>query len=317
MKLFLHSVIRTVILFMFAGCLSISSYAASPDIRFSSGKSALKIPFELHNNQIYLQITVNDSKPAWFILDTGAGNIISRSLAQKLGLKLQEQGEFQAPGKSGIFKYALTKKVSFKLPGAVLTDENVAVVAFEDVEKCVGHSTDGIIGFELFNSAVVEIDYKMRLLNIFGAKSYQYSGKGEPFPIETMSNGHVTVRANFTPSAGRAPTTGKFVVDTGFALSLLLNSSFIRQNKLLADGQGQPFTVCGFGQAKAIKDKVAALWLGAYKFENATAIFSQPQSGVDEHADVDGLLGGEFLSRYKVIFDYSRGRMILEAYPQS
>ncbi len=314
MNLLFRLTIQTTALVLFAGCLSAVSYASSLDIRFNSGKFALKIPFELHNNQIYLHIPINGSKPLWFILDTGARTIINRSAAQRLGLKIQEQGQIQSTGESSFFKVASTKDVSFKLPGATFTTRNVAVVAFNDLEKCLGHTADGILGLEFFNSSVVEIDYKKRLVNIFEAKSYKYSGKGEPFSLETFSSGLVAVRADIKPS-GRASIEGRFMVDTGFTLSLLLNSPFVERNKLLTGVQEQNFTVCGFGEAKAIKDKVASLRLGSFKFDNLNTIFSQAKSGVNAADGIDGLIGGEILSQYKVIFDYSRGRMILESYP--
>ncbi len=316
MKSFLRLVNQIIALVILAGCLSIASYASSSDIHFDSGKSALKIPFELHNNQIYLQIPINGSKPLWFILDTGARTVISRSAAQKLDLELREQGQFQSTGELISFKVASTKNVSFKLPGAALTIQNVAVVVFEDVEKCVGHTADGIFGLEFFNSSVVEIDYKKRLINVYEAKSYKYSGKGEAVSLEPLSSGLITVRADVTPS-NRTSITGKFMIDTGFTLSLLLNSPFVEGNKLLAAGQGQNLTVCGFGEAKAIKDKVAALRLGSFKFDDLNTILSQAKSGVNAADDFDGLIGGEILSQFKVIFDYSRGRMILESYSQS
>lgn len=313
MKSFSRLVIRIIVLVIFAGCLFVVSYASAPDIRFDSGKSALKIPFELYNNQIYLQIPVNGSKPLWLILDTAATTILSRSAMQKLGLKVQEQGEFQSKGESIKFKYALTKNVSFKLPGATFKLQKVPVTDFESVEKCVGHPADGILGLEFFGSAVVEIDYKNRFLNIFEAESYKYNGKGESVLLEPLDNGYMTARAEIMPK-NRTPLTGKFMIDTGFALALLLNSPFVERSKLLTEGQGEEMTICGFGEEKSVKDKVAALRLGGFKFDELTTLFAKSKSGTTSSDDHDGLLGGEILSRYKVIFDYSRRQMILESY---
>src|SRR5258708_7835832 len=47
-----------------------------------------KIPFKLFNNHIYLNVRVNNSKPLWFILDTGAGDIIDLKHAKALNLEL-------------------------------------------------------------------------------------------------------------------------------------------------------------------------------------------------------------------------------------
>jgi predicted aspartyl protease len=308
---------RLIALLICAASLSTFSNASEPDIHFTSGKSALRIPFELHNNQIYLHISVNNSKPLWVILDTGARTIINRSIAQMLGLKLQEQGQIQSTGESAFVKVALTKDVAFRLPGVTFTQQAVTVLAFENLERCLGHTADGILGLEFFNSSVVEIDYKERLVNIYDAKSYKYSGAGEQFQLNILSSGLVFVQASVTPS-GRASVRGRFMIDTGFALSLFLNSPFVQENKLLDNTQGQDFSNCGIGgEAKAIKDKVGALELGSFKFNNLTAIFSLARSGINAASDVEGLIGGEILSRFKVIFDYSRQRMILETYTQS
>lgn len=234
-----------------------------------------------------------------------------------LGLKLQEQGQIQSTGESVSVKVASTKDVAFRLPGVTFTLQAVTVLAFENLERCLGHTADGILGLELFSSSVVEIDYKDRLVNIYDAKSYKYSGVGEQLPLKTLSSGLVFVQASVTPSS-RAPITGRFMIDTGFTMSLFLNSPFVQENKLLDNTQGQDFSNCGIGgEAKAIKDKVGALELGSFKFDNLTTIFSQARSGINAASDVEGLIGGEILSRFKVIFDYTRQRMILEPYPQS
>jgi hypothetical protein len=40
-------------------------------VRFASGRSTLKIPLEIDNNIILMQVRVNRSKPLKFIFDTG------------------------------------------------------------------------------------------------------------------------------------------------------------------------------------------------------------------------------------------------------
>jgi predicted aspartyl protease len=304
-----------ILLFVSAGCLWAPSQAASPDIHFDSGKSALRIPFELHNNQIYLQVSVNGSEPRWYVLDTGARTFISRAVAQRVGLKVQERGEFQSK-EAMTFKYALSHGVSLKIPGANLPIDQVVVVDFDYLSKCLGRPADGILGQEFFKSAVVEIDYKNRLINAYEIKSYQYTGTGKSVSIEPLGNGQITIRAEVTTS-NRPTFAGKFLVDTGFALSLSLNTHIVERHRLLAAGQNEEFTVCGFGESKAIKGKVASVQVDSFKFENATTLFSRAQRGDMAAEDIDGFIGGEILSQFKVIFDYSRKRMILEPYSQN
>ncbi|HKV37230.1 MAG TPA: hypothetical protein VJP89_23005, partial [Pyrinomonadaceae bacterium] len=67
-------IVASVLVIAFAAV----SLGKPSDVRFASGKSALNIPFKLLNNHIYLQVSVNDAEPLWFLLDTGAANIINR-----------------------------------------------------------------------------------------------------------------------------------------------------------------------------------------------------------------------------------------------
>jgi hypothetical protein len=66
---------------------------------------------------------------------------------------------------------------------------------------------------------------------------------------------------------------------------------------------------CGIGgSAKpTLVGKLEAIQLGGFKLSNPLTVFYQ-----DPPAEGDGLLGNLALRNFKVIFDYSRSRMILE-----
>src|SRR5262245_1330796 len=67
--------------------------------RFASGQIALRIPFELSNNFILLQVQVNDSQPLWFIFDTGASaSLIDAQLVKKLNLRTRGKAQGTAGG---------------------------------------------------------------------------------------------------------------------------------------------------------------------------------------------------------------------------
>jgi len=66
------------------------------------------------------------------------------------------------------------------------------------------------------------------------------------------------------------------------------------------------------GTAKAFSGRVKTIRLGSFQLENSVAKFSRATRGDDASASYDGLIGGDILRRFKVVFDYSRRRMILE-----
>src|SRR4051812_2711515 len=89
---------RSLSFSIFILVLSICPSVSGSDARFSSGKSALAIPFELDDNLIYVPVSINGSKPLSFILDTGAYTIVDLRRAQELGVQLKLNGQANGVG---------------------------------------------------------------------------------------------------------------------------------------------------------------------------------------------------------------------------
>lgn len=313
-------------------CLISCSTALGADARFSSGKSALAIPFELDDNLIYVRVSVNGSRPLSFILDTGAHSIIHARQARSLGLKLKLIGQAGGIGANQPDVYLVTEKVSFSLPGVALSPHRLVAVSLDAVEACVNEfvideqgrdlpsdrskhreakrDVEGILGKEFFDQFVVELDYAHRLLNVYDKSSYKYAGGGKDIPLE-IGEQHIFVQAQIS-AAGRAPLTGRFLLDTGSAQAVSLLKPFMDEHHLLPSTEGMTsLPVCGLGGYEKEKSWIGtleALQLGEFKVAAPVTEFrlSEPNT------DADGFIGGAVFRRFKVIFDYSRRRMILE-----
>ena len=313
-------------------CLISCSTALCADARFSSGKSALAIPFELDDNLIYVRVSVNGSRPLSFILDTGAHSIIHARQARSIGLKLKLIGQAGGIGANQPDVYLVTEKVSFSLPGVALSPRRLLAVSLDAVESCVNEfvideqgrhissdrskqkqpkrDVDGILGKEFFDQFVVEIDYAHRLFNVYDRSSYKYAGSGKDIPLE-VGEQHIFAQAQIR-AAGRAPLAGRFLLDTGSALAVSLMESFIDKHNLLPSTEGMTsLPVCGLGghaKEKSWIGALEALQFGGFKITGPVTEFrlSEPNT------DADGFIGGAVFRRFKVIFDYSRRRMILE-----
>ena len=304
----------------------------TPDVRFASGKSALNIPFKLLNNHIYLQVSVNDAEPFWFILDTGAPNIINRRHAPALGLKPVSTGQATGVGE-GVTDYFLTENVSFKLPGVAIANQKFGVLSLENVEECLTkidvdsegkittrtevrakgeHPIDGVLGAQFFRLFVVEIDYAAKMINLYESQSYRYQGDGEKSPLE-FEGPHIFMRASI--SAGtHSDLPGRFLIDSGSAMAVVFTSPFVEQNKLLPPAdQTTPFPACGIGgDSQTQIGKIGEVRLGKIKIENPITMFSQARNGELARSDYSGQIGAATLRRFKVVFDYSRKVMILD-----
>ncbi len=257
------------------------------DIRFTSGKSALAIPFELDGHRILVRVSVNDSPPLSFLLDTGVGHIIlGLQHAKSFGMRLQPAGKTSTtlPAAEQQNVYLVTDKASFSLPGVVFSSQILVAISLDKHQECTDQLThggrdqntssdqtvkegmrrvvDGYLGTGFFSSFVVEMDYPARLINLYDPQGYKYTGRGKSIPLEMSSE------------------------------------------KLKAA------TACMVGNRLEMwAGTLEALQLDDFKVSNPLTIFSQ----LSDDQDYDGFLGGLALRNFQVIFDYSRSRMILES----
>jgi hypothetical protein len=277
--------------------------SVSADLQFSSGQSARRIPFELVGNHIYLRGRVNDSGPRWFLLDTGAaGSYFDAQQAKALGLGVQ--GE--------------SKKVVIDFPGVKLRNQALKIqpLGFWIYD---GHAVDAILGYDFISRFIIEIDYANRTMSLFEPQSYKHLGFGEVIPLimlEDDSGGKVPLVRARIMQLGRDPIEGKFIADTGVRSSLSFNSPFVEANKLLQFTQKTIHAPLGGGsmvrESRQPVGRVPNLKFGSFTFKNSIAIFFRDKTGVLASPEFDGVIGGEILRRFKVVFDYSRQQMILE-----
>jgi len=316
-------------------CISLTSATHSLDGRFTSGNSALAIPFDLDaNNNIYLLVRVNGSRPVFFMLDTGAShNVLSLALAKSLGMKVEPAGTtIDATGAEPQDVYLVLGTTTFALPGLTFSDDTAVAISLDKMRDCAKQANydergqrlsrdqrvkresniivDGILGRKFFDTFVVEIDYAARLINVYDPLEYEYKGSGKILPLE-MDRRFLFVRAQVNAPGGPA-VTARLIVDTGSASVLMLTKQFTDKHKLLPSVEKlTASTACGVGGYEKEQRWVGTLetlQLGSLKLTNPLTVFFQ-KSGAE---DYDGYLGDSALKNFDVIFDCSRRRMVLE-----
>ncbi len=302
-----------------SGPVTLQGSGDAVTVRFAAGDRAVGIPFELHNNQIYLKVAVNESGPLWFILDTGASQtVLALRQARTLRLGLHSVGKVEGGIGEPADAYLATDAVSFAVPGIVISDASVAIIPLDLTEQCLRQSTesatappavDGILGLTLFRSLVVAIDYEARSMGLYSPRTYAYRGKGRTVALEADAQ-HIFVRGEIK-AAGRAALPARFLIDTGSATALSLTRPFTEVHRLLPPpDKVTPSIECGIGGNSTttnVVGTVEAVKLGGLTVVNPTAVFNtQPAA-----RDYDVLLGNPILERFDVVFDYSRRRMHL------
>jgi len=287
-----------------------SAREPSAKVQFVAGHRALNIPFEFEFNEIVLQVRVNDLAPVKFMFDTGAGiSVLSARKAAELGLK--QVDTVNATGVGGQLKGSLTTGVSLSVPGVKVIKQRLALLPL-DFPFCEGRDIEGVIGYDFIKEFVVEINYDARTISLFDPLSYRYTGPGEVLPL--IIKGTPRVRA-LIALPGKPPVEGLFEIDTGSDGSLTVNSPFVSRHQLLAALQTQVANIeRGLaGESSRIDARLGQLQLGRFTVAAPIVGFSTDTKGSMAAEDNDGPIGNEIMQRFKVIIDYSRQRMMLEA----
>ena len=121
------------------------------------------------------------------------------------------------------------------------------------------------------------------------------------------------MRAHIKPF-GHNTIEADFVIDTGASDAVYLTTPFVEKHGLLdtlVENVRIPVSGIGGDSAQNV-GRIEEIMLGNIVIENPVTFFSHDSRGAFANPDFAGIIGAEILRRFKVFFDYSGMRMILE-----
>lgn len=275
------------------------------------GKNKISFPFESYNNLIVVPVILNHRMPLRFVLDTGVrtsiltdrtfSDILNISYARKIPL-------VGADGDREIVAY-VANGISLKLPGVVGQGQALLVLEedYLQLKNYLGTEVHGILGYELFNRFIVEIDYESSILTLHEPYSYKPKRKRNVIHLEVQDT-KPYIHTNFQLQDGTT-INAKLMLDTGASHSLLLDLDSHPELKLpekvvranLGRGLG--------GDINGYIGRIESIEFGKYSFDNV--ISSWPDRGsfanILRRTGRQGTLGGGLLSRFTVVIDYFNG----------
>lgn len=265
------------------------------------------VPIEIVRGRAKVPLTVNDdATQRSFLLDSGYGiNMIHPKLVEQHSLK--RVGSLDIIGIAGREEAGTYAGAKLKLGEAEYTPKRIASLPSDARRRRV---EDGILGAGFFKRYVVEIDAAEKVMRLYEPKSFEYSGTGEVLKLDFPKDTPV-IEAEIVDAKGKA-IPARLEIDTGCDGPMCLGSHFVKAHELLDTTEnGRDGVRSGVGGGTRVRDgHVAQIKLGKFSLENPRTSFFLEGSPTDETQA--GHLGMPALMKFKVIFDYSRKRMILE-----
>ena len=287
-----------------------SAYAAPKvsvaDFSIAGGAHEATVPFQLLNNHIYANVSVDGHGPLLFIFDTGGHNLLTPPEAKELGVKVEGQLAGGGAGE-GTVDTGLTKISSLQIGGADVANQVFAVIDFA-APGVEGLQQKGMVGFETFRRFVTRIDYGKGTLTLIDPKYFNPSDAGTPIPF-VFNSDIPEVKGSFEG------IPGQFDIDTGSRAELTLTKPFVEANKLLTKHSSCVNAVDGWGvggPTRACVTRASELAVGPIKVNGVVTSFSTQDKGAFAAADYQGNIGTAFLKRFVVTFDYDHTIMYLK-----
>lgn len=312
---------RSVYLILF---IFIAAFLVVPDTaegqflgyRIDKDKKRVRLPFEIYNNLVVIPIRLNGVIPLNFVVDTGVrSSIITEKLVTDiLRLPYSRKITVNGPGDYVILEAYVVNMVDIVMEGAVGSDQSILVLEedYLQLRNYLGTEVHGMIGYDLFNRFVVEMDYSRRVMILHEPKYFTPPRRFKVIDM-TVEDTKPYMRANIILNDS-TKVNGKFMVDTGASHAIMLNEQSDPRIKVPTKYLKMDI---GRGLGGAISGKIGIIDeinFDKFAFEDVIASFPDPEAYPDTLGLVyrNGTIGGELLSRFNVIFDYFRNKIYLK-----
>jgi PDZ domain len=271
------------------------SQQPAASVRFRFGGDVAQLPAQFIGNLIFLPVKVNRSQPSLFELNsTAAISSVDPRRATELGIANVQGSVLNLSG------------VDISLP-------DFAQIADTDFGARVGRTYEGTIGNDVFAGVVMGLDYARQTVRMYDPAGYQYSGRGKSFPL-TFHDGMPVIPAKFNVG-GHRNVEGEFALNTGLDASVVISDKFAQQHHLFSSHMKTiPVAPGELGVGgSAVIGRIESFQIGEYEVQAPLAAFAQGELPGGGSAQFAGEIGGGFLRRFTVTFDYVRQLVILDS----
>lgn len=234
-------------------------------------------------NTLFVKAVLNGTDSLTLNFDTGSNNLslTAETLRNKISQPLK--------GRKNILSLGKKEYEGFRIYPVELS----------------GHGTDGRFGWDLFDGMVVELNYDRGLMVVHSQlPGYVKKDKGfKPLPMTYFDTLFFVETAM---KQGASTYTGRFLFDTGYQRTVMLDGPLLRANGFPADRMKVIKKVImkgGMGnEIPVITSGLESLSLGGYVLKSIPAqLLSESRPIKNKKMNI---LGNEILKRFNVFLDF-------------
>jgi hypothetical protein len=273
-----------------------------------------QVPFEFKGTHLSIPVKTKGSETLNFIFDTGAtGASIDSASAEKLGVSKENRQTVSVAGSGGSQSYQMAVDQNISVGDLHVKKLNLVLMNFSSLSNDIGSRLDGIIGYEILNQYVTQIDFDRKKLLFFdqitAVDTTGYTG----IPFEFSKNILIPRFPISVTLANGQTFTGKVMFDTGNAFSLIVSTPFSKYHDF-SSKLGQTSLTSGRGVNAITQDQLAnikAMSFNGFNF-GEMGIRLTVNDKAEPKDGYLGILGIEVIKRFNVILDYAHKKIYLK-----
>lgn len=273
------------------------------------------VPFKMVKNLMIIKLMVNGKGPFNFVLDTGVGLFLisDPKLIDSVSIKNLRSINITGFGDGEPLSAFVTPSIDVGFGSTTAKALSAAILKKDifELSNYVGMPVHGLIGYELFNSFIVKINFTLSTLTIYRPETY-IPRKG--YRVQLMIEDRKPYLVSNIQLTSGEKITAKLILDTGAGHPISLETN-----------GGVPFEVpkvniagnLGIGLTGPISgyiSRVKSLSLGKYTLNNVIAAFPDYDDVGSKVYSVsrNGNMGITILKRFNVIFDYNESALYIK-----
>ena len=273
------------------------------------------LPFRfVDEKHVLLTIGVNEVDSLTFFFDTGATtSLIDRNVAERIGVKANYQHTVQGGGGNKTYDVALLQTLT--LTNNITIDSvNLVLDDLTRLRSVLGENFDGIVGYSIVNAFITELDFDKRVMRLRPKTKLPDTTGYTRIPFEFANGIQIPQFEATLELSNRKQFTGKILFDSGAGLTLLVNTPFAEQHKLLEQSGKFVTTKRNNLSVESVTREVAAnaISFGGFVFRDLPVGLASDKEGVSAFPGYLGLLGSDIIARFNFILDYDAKMLYLK-----
>ncbi|WP_224483551.1 aspartyl protease family protein [Robertkochia aurantiaca] len=311
----IYVLFRSLLIYLLWGLFPVFLFSQG-DFHLQKGKEKEVVRFDFINNLMIVPIEVNGVELS-FIVDTGVNKPILFNLSENDSVSLRnfEEITIKGLGDGEAIQAIKSSGNTFRIGEIYNPNQEIYILMDTDINLSprLGIAVNGIIGYDLFENFVVEVNYNRARLEFHRPDTYTYRNcrKCETHQMDIVANKPFI--KGFIDLNESQDLPVYLLVDTGSTDALWLfedeKQGINVPEKYFDDYIGRGLSGDVYGK----RSRVRSFAIGDFELEQAKVAF--PDSASTQNLKYlgtrNGSVGNEIIKRFNLVFDYPNRKITL------